>query len=116
MAPDVVTLLDRETRKLNLLRATISLCSRDEKIAELTRLALAVPAREVDSPDYCTDRMQEYGSQILWWEMSEPQLARLCAPCRSRVDLWRERAQLRRGLGGVKRGLRVAFRAYMRQP
>jgi len=120
-----MTLLDRERLKLNLLRATIALCLRHEKIAELTRQARAVPGCETAAADsiiphfdYCTDRMSSPGydcesQPIRWWEMSETQLATLCGPCRSRVTIWEERAKLKRGIGGATRALLMAYRAYM---
>jgi hypothetical protein len=127
--PDAVTMLDRERLKLNLLRATIALCLRHEQIAELTRRARAVPMCETPTTeadpdvvpryDYCTDRMTSSGGidhppeSIRWWEMNERQLATVCTACRSRVVIWEERAKLKRGIGGAKRALLVAYRAYV---
>ena len=107
--------------------AALAYAKRCEDIAELTRQAKAVPSCEVPDPeghggqsiDYCTDRMEDPGgfdyppSKVVWWEMAESQIATLCTPCRSRVDLWRERYRLRQTLGGLKRALLQAYRAHI---
>jgi len=65
----------------------------------------------------CLDRATEWGSYeeglliVSWWEL-EPheRQAVLCAGCQSRVRLWALRRDLRKGLAGLMRSMRVAYR------
>jgi hypothetical protein len=112
-----------------LTNAAIAYAARHEEIAELTRSAKAVPGCAIPDPDgsfavnYCSDRIPYRGSSpdenpelIRWWEATDEEIASFCGPCRSRVDLWGERYRLKTGVGGLKRALLWAYRAWKTCP
>jgi hypothetical protein len=66
----------------------------------------------------CTQTLMDPGAPYLkpalipWYHATDAQVAEFCAPCRARVLLWSQRREEKASLGGLKRSMMRAFRAW----
>lgn len=93
-----------------------------QRINELARKARAMVCTEAEQADWetnapgtpdCMDRFNESHaddeSPRKWWHATGDERDEFCEPCRVKVDLYRERHQLRRRAVGQKRSFLAAY-------
>lgn len=74
----------------------------------------------------CVDRLtavEEHGDllgeaqqavSVPWWQADEKQLDTICAVCRERIGIWRDRYEARKRIAGLKTALIRAYRRELR--